>query len=61
MHDVDGPEIAVTVYKWLFSENAKDEVMDAELIPYALHAAVQKLRASNISANRWATYVHLGA
>ena len=58
MDDVDGPAVAQIVYEELFSAEA--EVLDADVIPYALDLAVRKLRAKGLATSRWAPYVHLG-
>jgi CHAT domain-containing protein len=58
MGDVDGPLLARTVYEELF---AGDCVMvDFGMVPYALDAAVRKLRAQGLEPSRWAPYVHIG-
>lgn len=59
MDDVDGPEVATTVYTELFKPGV--DVLRAEAIPYALDLAVQRLRQKGLCASRWAPYVHLGA
>lgn len=58
MDDVDGPEVARTVYTELFQSGAN--MLDGEDIPYALDIAVQKLRERGLSASRWAPYVYIG-
>ena len=58
MDDVDGPVIAQTVYEELY--RAGTEVLDPDVIPYALDLGVRKLRAKGLAASRWAPYVHLG-
>jgi CHAT domain-containing protein len=58
MGDVDGPIIARIVYEKLFSGNS--EMLDFDIVPYALDAAVQKLRAQGLEPSRWASYVHIG-
>jgi hypothetical protein len=57
MYDMDGPKMAQWFYETLL-ENEKIELDD---IPYALDAAVKRLRDSGASPARWATYVHFGA
>jgi hypothetical protein len=57
MHDIDGPEVSKTYSELFRDSNAR---LDADVIPYALDAAAQKLRKSGASAARWATYVHIG-
>lgn len=58
MDDHDGPEIAKTVYSRLFGGN--EDLLDPEIVPYALDEAVRALRKSGASPGRWATYVHIG-
>jgi CHAT domain-containing protein len=58
MGDVDGPQIAKTLYEEMFRGNS--EYIDPEVIPYALDAAVQKLRETDPNPSRWAPYVHIG-
>jgi CHAT domain-containing protein len=58
MGDVDGPEIAKTVYEEIFKGDS--EYLDPEVIPYALDAAVQKLREKDPNPSRWAPYIHIG-
>jgi hypothetical protein len=55
--DQDGPEVAKTVYEELL---AKD-TLDAGDVPYALDAAVRKLRKRGLPPDRWAAFIHLGA
>jgi hypothetical protein len=57
MYDDDGPRMAQWFYEALF----ENEVIELDDIPYALDAAVQRLRNTGASAARWATYMHLGA
>ena len=59
MDDIDGPTVAKIVYEELYRAGA--EMLDLDTIPYALDLAVRKLRASGLSASRWAPYVHFGA
>ena len=58
MNDIDGSLVARTVYQRLFEGNS--DLLDPEIIPYALDEAVQLLREQNISPGRWATYIHFG-
>lgn len=58
MNDADGPEIAKIVYKELYA--GEGEFMDPDAIPYALDAAVGKLRHWGLHPSRWAPYVHFG-
>lgn len=59
MGDVDGPIIAMTIYKTLF-DGDEDGELDPEAIPRALDAAVQELRTYRMRPSRWAPYVHIG-
>jgi CHAT domain-containing protein len=56
--DVDGPIIAKKVYEELFA--GEDEELDFDIVPYALDAAVCKLRAQGLEPSRWAPYIHIG-
>lgn len=56
MADVDGPRVAEAVYRALFMS----EVLDPEVIPYALDEVIHKLRREGVSAARWACYTHTG-
>jgi hypothetical protein len=58
MEDVDGPMIAKVVYEELFKDCS--QMLDPDAVPYALDAAVQRLRQVQSAPSRWATYVHLG-
>ncbi|EIN11238.1 hypothetical protein PUNSTDRAFT_63276 [Punctularia strigosozonata HHB-11173 SS5] len=58
MEDVDGPMVAGLVYGELFRDDS--EMLDPDDVPYALDAAVQKLREAHPEPSRWAVYVHLG-
>jgi hypothetical protein len=58
MGDIDGPIVAETVYKELFT--CDGEMMDFDVVPYALDAAVRKLRAQGLEPSRWAPYIHIG-
>jgi hypothetical protein len=57
MNDADGPQVAKTFYETLFAE----EIIDADVIAYALDTAVQELRKQGAPAYRWATFIHVGA
>jgi CHAT domain-containing protein len=59
MGDVDGPIVAQTVYRELF-KGSDSEVLDFDIVPYALDEAVQKLRAQGLEPSRWAPYIHIG-
>lgn len=58
MGDMDGPAVAVRVYKELFAGEAEN--LNPDRIPYALDAAIQELRLKGLHPSRWGTYVHLG-
>lgn len=58
MSDADGPEVAETVYRALFSGTS--EMLDPNTIPYALDEAMCKLREGGASPIRWAPYIHMG-
>jgi CHAT domain-containing protein len=58
MDDVDGPVVAATVYRELFASNG--DVIDFDIVPYALDTAVRKLRAQGLEPSRWAPYIHIG-
>jgi hypothetical protein len=55
--DVDGPKVA----KWFYEELLAKEVVNADLVAYALDSAVGKLRDSGASPERWAPFIHMGA
>ena len=57
MADADGPKMA----QWFYEALLEHEVIQLNDIPYALDTAVQKLKESGVSRNRWATYMHWGA
>jgi hypothetical protein len=57
MNDTDGPLIAELFYKRLFAE----DVITLDVIPYALEYAVAELRKTDVSPDRWATFIHMGA
>jgi CHAT domain-containing protein len=58
MGDVDGPVVAKTVYEALFA--GEGDMLNFDVVPYALDAAVQKLRAQGLEPSRWAPYIHIG-
>ncbi|EIN11163.1 hypothetical protein PUNSTDRAFT_131340 [Punctularia strigosozonata HHB-11173 SS5] len=58
MEDADGPMVARMVYEEIFRGDS--EVLNPDDVPYALDAAVQKLREEHPEPSRWALYVHLG-
>jgi hypothetical protein len=58
MGDVDGPVVAREVYTDLF--DGEGEFLDPDAIPYALDAAVTRLRERGLHPSRWAPYIHLG-
>lgn len=57
MYDEDGPRMA----QWFYETLLQKETIDLSDIPYALDAAVQRLREMGASPYRWATFMHLGA
>jgi hypothetical protein len=57
MADVDGPDVANSVYGTLL----RDETFDLDDVPYALDEGVQALREGHVSASRWASFIHMGA
>jgi hypothetical protein len=57
MNDTDGPFVAELFYKRLFGE----DVITLDAIPYAMDYAVQELRKTGVSPERWATFIHMGA
>jgi hypothetical protein len=57
MRDEDGPVVARRFYERLF----ESETIDTDAVAYALDEAVAALRASGAPADRWATFVHMGA
>jgi hypothetical protein len=57
MNDADGPKMA----QWFYEALLENETIELDDIPYALDAAVQKLRESGAPPRRWATYMHWGA
>lgn len=56
MHDVDGPLIT----EWFYKALLERDVITLDDIPYALDEAVTRLRESNVSVARWATFMHIG-
>jgi hypothetical protein len=57
MNDADGPKMA----QWFYEALLENETIQLDDIPYALDAAVQKLRGEGVPAARWVTYMHWGA
>jgi hypothetical protein len=55
--DIEGPKVA----KWFYEELLSKEKIDADSVAYALDSAVGKLRASGVSPERWAPFIHMGA
>jgi hypothetical protein len=55
--DIDGPKVA----KWFYEELLSKEVVDVSSVAYALDSAVDKLRDSGVSPDRWAPFIHMGA
>ena len=68
MQDSDGPKVAQEVYRALFtntyrhpvSEDETEEVLDSDVIPYALDDAVTSLRKAGALPSTWATFIHIG-
>jgi CHAT domain-containing protein len=58
MGDVDGPVVAKVVYEELFAGSS--DMVDLDVVPYALDTAVRKLRAQGLEPSRWAPYIHIG-
>jgi hypothetical protein len=58
MQDVDGPIIADSVYRAIFSGDSDD--IDPDDVAYGLDEAVQQLRRIHSDPSRWAPYIHLG-
>jgi CHAT domain-containing protein len=58
MGDVDGPTVAKKVYEELFGGD--EEMLDFNVVPYALDDAVRKLRGQGLEPSRWAPYIHIG-
>jgi hypothetical protein len=57
MGDMDGPRMAC----WFYEALLRADNLDLNDIPYALDEAVSKLRDSGVAADRWATFIHVGA
>lgn len=57
MNDADGPFIAQHFYERLLAEN----MVTADIVPYALDYAASALRKGGASPARWATFIHVGA
>ncbi|KAE9392588.1 hypothetical protein BT96DRAFT_967389 [Gymnopus androsaceus JB14] len=58
MNDQDGPTVADAVYGQLFAGDS--EYLNPNDIPYAVDAAVLKLKQAGIPPVRWAPYIHIG-
>jgi hypothetical protein len=61
--DSDGPNIAGVFYEHLFKHNCHYTIgsqPDTSQAAQALHLAVNKLRAENVSFMRWIPFIHLG-
>jgi CHAT domain-containing protein len=58
MGDIDGPVVAETVYRELLE--GEDEMLDFDIVPYALDTAVRKLRDQGLGPSRWAPFIHIG-
>jgi CHAT domain-containing protein len=58
MNDIDGPVVTKTVYEELFV--GESDILDFDIIPYALDMAVRKLRDQGLEPSRWAPYIHMG-
>ena len=56
MNDLDGPLVAKIVYEELMKET-----LNTDAVPYALDAAVGKLKAMKLPPARWAPFIHIGA
>jgi CHAT domain-containing protein len=54
--DSNGPKVA----KWFYEELFAREVVDGDSVAYALDSAVGKLRASGVSPEQWAPFIHMG-
>jgi hypothetical protein len=57
MDDRDGPFVA----KWFYEKLFECETIDVDAVPRALDHAVQALRESGATPERWATFIHMGA
>jgi hypothetical protein len=60
MRDLEGPQVADSIYAALFKDDNNEDYVDPDDIPYALDEAVAKLRNSGLDPSLWATYVHIG-
>jgi hypothetical protein len=57
--DNDAPDVAEAFYAHLFNHGAK-MLPDTTEAARALHLAVRKLRAKNVSFRQWVPFIHLG-
>jgi hypothetical protein len=55
--DEDGPKVA----KWFYQELLAKEVVDTDVVAYAIDSAVGQLRGSGVALHRWAPFIHMGA
>jgi hypothetical protein len=55
---MDGPEVSKAICSELFGGDS--EYLNPNDVPYALDAAVEKLRKHRLPIERWAPYVHIG-
>jgi hypothetical protein len=60
MRDLEGPDVAESIYSALFKEDDDSEFLNPDDVPYALDDAVQNLRKTGLDPSFWATYVHIG-
>jgi hypothetical protein len=60
MNDLDGPKVTRDVYGSILKARGQTLSLDYNAIPYALDAAIQRLRDEGLPSSRWATYVHMG-
>jgi hypothetical protein len=60
MRDLEGPDIAESIYATLFKDDNDSEHLDPDDVPYALDNAVQNLRQTGLDPSFWATYIHIG-
>lgn len=56
MNDQDGPVVAEKIYSQLF----KNEILDPDVVPYALDDAMRELREQGLRPSRWALFIHMG-
>lgn len=56
MNDQDGPIVAEKIYSQLF----KNEILDPDVVPYALDDAMRELREQGLRPSRWALFIHMG-